>query len=184
MKIITQLFLITILSMVSLPPTARAQSNLEFFFGTKQEKKSATIKKVISADTLLLDSGKTIKLIGLKAFYVHRKKQKIKRNKHGFIKRKETSAETPLNSKLFDKATSILNGKKIRLEYDEQKQNQELQTLAYVFLEEDGDFINALFLELGICNLQIRIPNTKYEEKLREAYQKGRLEQKGFHGQY
>ncbi|MFC1510318.1 thermonuclease family protein [Candidatus Omnitrophota bacterium] len=165
-------------------PKAFAQSNLEFFFGKTQSTQNATITKVITADTIELDTGETIKLIGVKALEVHRKKGRIERDKYGFEKKGDVSAEIPLETRLLEDATALLQGKSIRLEYDARTKDEALNTLAYAFFKDSNSMINATLLELGLCNLQIRIPNIKYRELLRAAYQKGRSEQEGIHGQH
>ena len=164
-------------------PDIFAQTNLEFFFGSQKNKK-VKIKKVLSTDTFKCENGEIVKLIGVKGLKIRRIKEKVERDKYGFIKKKEVSAEVPLEKQLLKDVISLLEGETIRLEFDTQAKDDEFNTLAYAFFENDNTFVNAKLLESGLCDLHIQLPNNKYKDILREAYQKGRAEQKGIHGQY
>ncbi len=60
-----------------------------------------------------------------------------------------------------EKKKKLLNGKKVRLEFDVQKRDKYRRLLAYVFLE-DGTFLNAHLLEKGYARLATYPPNVKY----------------------
>lgn len=161
----------------------KAETNLEFFFNKNKEEEQAVIKRVLSANSFECESGKIIKLIGVKGLPVHIQKDKTERDEHGAVKRQTKSNEDiPIEKKIFEEIEYLLTGKSIRLEYDYQRQDEDFNTLAYAFFIDDNTFINEKLLELGLCNLHIRPPNKKYNDILRAAYQRGRKEQMGIHG--
>ena len=77
----------------------------------------------------------------------------------------------------------LLDQKRVRLEFDDDKKDDELNTLAYVFLKDENTFINAEILRQGYAQLQVRPPNTKYKQELRSAYKEAREQFRGVHGQ-
>ena len=159
--------------------TSFAQSNLDIFFKNDQQYKNVIVTKVISADTIALDSGERIRLIGIKSPEFYQEKKKIERDDHGFVIEDKPSPEIPIEQQAFEFAQDLLEGKHVRLEFDSEKKNDKFQTFAYVFLLEDGLFVNAEIIRQGYANLQIQPPNTKYEQELRDAYREARTEQRG-----
>ena len=71
-----------------------------------------------------------------------------------------------------------LTGKKVRLEYDVQRQDRYQRTLAYVYLE-DGTFLNAHLVEKGYATAATYPPNVKYSKRFQELERKAIKGQKG-----
>jgi endonuclease YncB( thermonuclease family) len=139
------------------------------------------VESVVTADTLVLEEGDAVKLIGVKALKKPpRERNTIKRDKYGFIIKEPVDPATTLEKRALEFAKRLLENKKVRIEFDKQKTNENFDTLAYVFLE-DGTLVNAEVLRQGYGRLQIRPPNSKYEQELREAYQEARREKRGLH---
>ena len=84
------------------------------------------VKRVVDGDTIVLDTGDKVRLIGVDT------PETVHPNKPVEFFGKEASA--------FTKA--LCEGKKVRLEYDWQKEDKYHRLLAYVYLE-DGTFVNA-----------------------------------------
>src|SRR5205085_1298122 len=94
------------------------------------------VEKILSTDTIVLEDGEKVKLIGLKAPSAPRRKP-IKYDKNGFVvDPEETNPVTSVEQQAFDFVKSLLEGKYVRLEFDEQKSNENLRTLAYVYLTD------------------------------------------------
>ncbi len=159
-----------------------AEPSSQFFLGDAAASKDVVVLEVVSADTLVLKDGETIKLIGLKAAVPDRKKQDVERDQFGFVLEPKADPLIPVEEEALEFAERLLKGKHVRLEFDAQRSNERYQTLAYAFLVDDGVFVNAEILRQGFADLQIRVPNLKYASKLREAYQEARLQQRGLHG--
>ena len=168
---------------------SHAETNLEYFFGTRSSEKynDVVVKKVISADSFILESGEKIKLIGLKAPEAPKeKKEKPERDRRGLLitkDKEEVSAVDPIEVRAVEFAREILEGKHVQLEFDIRQKNDNSQTLAYAFFVNDNVFVNAEILRNGYANLHIKIPNKKYAQELRAAYREAREEKRGLQGQ-
>jgi micrococcal nuclease len=72
----------------------------------------------------------------------------------------------------------ILDGKKVRLEFDVAEKDKYGRTLAYVFLK-DGTFINAELLKNGYGSVMTIPPNVKYAEYFVELEREARENNRG-----
>ena len=171
-------------ALTSLPiRIAFAESNIDFFLGDSKHYQDVVVEKVISGDTVVLETGETIRLIGVHAPDTVRVREKIKRDEHGFVVREETSdIEIPVEQKAFEFVYELLDHQHVRLEFDVEKKDEEFRTLAYVFLTDSGMFVNEEILRKGYAQLRLGPPNMKYADTLREAYQEARKEQRGILG--
>ena len=158
-----------------------AHCDSDILFGFQKKYDDVLVKHVFTADTLRLEDGKKVKLIGLIA-PDRPKRKKIEYDSFGLpIKKKVNPTET-IEEKALNFAQELLEGKRVRLEFDVQSKDSESKTLAYAFLA-DGTFVNAEILRNGFANLRIMPPNTKYASQLREAYQEARREKRGLRGE-
>jgi micrococcal nuclease len=57
----------------------------------------------------------------------------------------------------------LVEGKKVRLEFDAQKRDKYGRLLAYLYLE-DGTFVNARIVEAGYAQVMTIPPNVKYAD--------------------
>ena len=80
-------------------------------------------------------------------------------------------------------AQKLLEGKRVRLEFDTEKKNDNYETLAYVFLPKDSLFVNAEIIRQGYAELSMSPLNTKYADQLREAYKEAKGEHRGLYDQ-
>ncbi|MCB9721766.1 MAG: thermonuclease family protein [Candidatus Omnitrophica bacterium] len=165
----------------------RAESDFDLFFKNNDDYADVLITEVRSAHHFTIKNAhnekEIIRLIGLKAPEAPRhKKVDTEYDSYGFPVKPDVDVEVPLEEKAYNFARELLDGKHVRLEFDSTKKNDEDQTLAYVFLIDDGTFVNAEILRQGFAHLQIRPPNTKYSKELRAAYQEARREKRGLQG--
>lgn len=65
-------------------------------------------------------------------------------------------------------ANSMLNGERVRLEFDEERLDPYHRTLAYVYLD-DGRMINVVLVRRGFARVTIYPPNDRYQARLRAA---------------
>jgi len=114
--------------------------------------------KVIDGDTIHLENGEKVRLIGVDTPEFSHPIKPVQ-----FYTREAT---------IFTK--KLIEGKKIRLEYDEQKRDKYDRLLAYVYLE-DGTFINAEILKQGYGFAYTKYP-FKYLDQFKE-YEKSAREQ-------
>ena len=158
------------------------ETNLEYFFGLGDQYNDVLVREVISGDTIKLESGEKIKLIGLRAPTVPRSaRQDIERDEYGFVVEKSVDPVTPIEMRSYLFTKNFLEGKRVRLEFDAEKKNDNLDTLAYIFIGKKNLFANAEILRQGYAELQTSSLNTKYAELLREAYKEARREHRGLY---
>ncbi len=160
---------------------ARAAESNDLGFQSLKTYEEVQVKEVRSADTIILEGGKKIRLIGLLGPAAPtREKQEF--DKYGFVIEEITPYDS-MEERAFHFVESLLTGKMVRVEFDTQRADEDFVTLAYVFLKEGNVFVNAEILRQGYANLQIRPPNIKYAEVLRDAYREARQEQRGLQAQ-
>jgi len=108
-----------------------------------------TCIRVIDGDTIVLDGGEKVRLIGIDAPEPDDSRETVQilaENSYKFVK-------------------STVEGKRVRLEYDQNRTDVYDRTLAYVFLE-DGVFLNALIIQRGYGSAYTKYP-FKYMEEFR-----------------
>ena len=161
-----------------LASSALAQTAFDYIFNKVSDDVKVEIVEVLATDTFLLDSEETVKLIGLRGLLAPKESKKVERDKHGFVIEPEVDPEDPIEKQANDFVRSLVKGKKVRIEYDSNKKDEQFNTVVYLFLEDDT-LLNAEILRQGYAHLKIRPPNTKYADQLREAYKEARRELRG-----
>lgn len=115
-----------------------------------------TVSRVIDGDTLELQGGERVRLIGV--------------NTPELDDTQQAAAATEARGYL----RGLAEGKRVRLEYDQDKDDMYNRTLAYLYLE-DGTFINAEIIEQGYSEVYTAYPFKymkefqAYEEQAKEA---------------
>ncbi|HEX2032158.1 MAG TPA: thermonuclease family protein [Actinomycetota bacterium] len=74
--------------------------------------------------------------------------------------------------------TGLLQGERVRLEFDEERIDPYGRTLAYLYLE-DGRFLNLLLVRRGFATVTIYEPNDRHEDRLRAAEEAARSSEAG-----
>ena len=77
-----------------------------------------------------------------------------------------------------DYLTSLIAGRKVRLEYDVGQFDKYGRTLAYVYLE-DGTFVNATLVKNGYATVMTVPPNVKYADTFLKLERKARNQKRG-----
>jgi micrococcal nuclease len=139
------------------------------------------VARVLSVDTLLLENNEKVTLIGIKGPRPP-KFQDVKRDEFGRTI-VDNDPTTPLEQEAFRFAKGLVEGKSVRLEFDTERRNEDNVLVAYVFLN-DGRMLNEEFLRQGYAQLSLRMPNMKYAQRLRKAYQEARREMRGMQGNW
>lgn len=117
--------------------------------------------RVVDGDTIILDGNERVRLIGVdtpETKHPNKPVQYFGKEAYEFTKR-------------------MVEGKKVRLEYDWQRKDKYGRTLAYVFLE-DGTFLNAEIIKQGYGFAYTRYP-FKYLEEFRKYEKEAREKQRG-----
>jgi len=126
-----------------------------------------TVTRVVDGDTFWIDDGSEqglkIRLIGVDAPEPRNNGKKMK----GYF-----------GTESSDYMKRLLEGKKVRLEYDVSRYDQYGRTLAYVYLK-DGTFVNADLVKKGYATVMTIPPNVKYADTFVKLSQKARGQGKG-----
>lgn len=115
--------------------------------------KDYVVSKVIDGDTVVLESGETVRYLGIDA-------PEMGKQKGGpeFFAREAAR---------FNRRLVLL--KKVRLEFDEEKKDAYGRLLAYVYVK--NVFVNGEMVKLGYARAMVKPPNTRYKTMLL-GYQK------------
>jgi micrococcal nuclease len=123
--------------------------------------KEYVVRKVIDGNTIQLDTGEIVKYIGIETPELNLKEG---------------------GSEFFAKQASRYNQKlvfmkKVRLEFDKEREDNAGRMLAYVF--EKRVFVNAELIKLGYARTNIIPPNDKYKNMFLDYEKKAKQSEKG-----
>lgn len=121
-----------------------------------------SLKRVIDGDTLLLESGETIRLLGINTPEID---SRFSEAQPGGKAAKEWLQQTLKDSVIW-------------LEYDAEQFDKYQRRLAHVFLDS-GEYLNAMLLRQGLAMLTLRPPNLRYSERLIRAQQQAEQAERG-----
>lgn len=156
------------------------QPAYEYFFGDGDKYSDVLVEKVISLDTLKLQGGNKVILIGVNAPDVVEKVKELKKDGYAYIEVKSDDPTAPLSSQAYEYLVQLVEGKRVRLEMDVVRTSKDNKTLAYVFINnEDNTFVNLELIRMGYVDLSVQPPNTKYAKELRSAYREAHSEKRG-----
>ncbi len=133
------------------------------------------VKRAVDGDTLLLENGERVRLIGIDTPEMH-ESSKLYRDSKKTNQDVETIKELGRQSYQFTK--NLVEGKRVRLEFDVERQDKYNRLLAYVYLK-DGTFVNAEIVRQGYASLMTIPPNVKYADLFLKLYQEARENQRG-----
>lgn len=124
------------------------------------------VKRVIDGDTIELKNGMLIRYIGIDT-------PELRRHINGqWTYRPQRLAE---EARAFNQR--LVEGKTVRLEYDQERMDQYHRLLAYVFA---GDlFVNAELVRSGYARVFLYPPNLKYSDLFLRLQQAARDQRKG-----
>jgi len=119
------------------------------------------VTRVVDGDTIVLDGNERVRLIGVDTPETKHPQKPVE------YFGKEATAFTK----------RMVDGRKVRLEYDWQKQDRYGRTLAYVYLE-DGTFLNAEIIKQGYGFAYTKFP-FKYLDEFRQYEREARESGRG-----
>lgn len=124
------------------------------------------VVKVIDGDTIIIDDGRetSVRYIGIDCPEILH----------------EGSAGDPFAERAMRLNEKLLQGNKVRLEYDKEKYDNFGRLLAYVY--SDGSFVNIELVENGLAKKFIFEPNDRYEDEIDEAEDEAKSKRLGIWG--
>jgi len=144
-------------------------------FGKGYDYSDILVKRVVDGDTIQLENGERVRLIGIDTPEMH-ESDKLYRDAQKNNQDVKEIIELGRQSYLFTK--SLVEGKRVRLEFDVEKYDKYKRTLAYVYLQ-DGTFVNAEIVKQGYASLLTIPPDVKYADLFQELYRQARENRRG-----
>ena len=133
------------------------------------------VLKVIDGDTIKLDTGKYVRLIGIDTPEYHDSDKLSRDSKRLNISEKEIKKKGYQAYKFTQK---LLAGKQVKLEFDRERLDKYNRLLAYVYLA-DGTFVNASIVESGYATVFAIAPNIKYYKHFLRLQEDARESKRG-----
>lgn len=144
-------------------------------FGRKYDYSDILVKRVVDGDTLLLENGERVRLIGIDTPEMH-ESNKLYRDSQRSGQDIRTIQQ--LGRKSYEFTKNLAEGKPVRLEFDVEKLDRYDRLLAYVYLK-DGTFVNAEIVKQGFASVATFPPNIKYVDLFLKLQQEARENQRG-----
>jgi len=144
-------------------------------FGKSYTYEDILVKRAVDGDTLVLENGERVRLIGIDTPEIH-ESEKL------YIDSKRTGMDIrtirALGKRSYEFVRALLENQRVRLEFDVEKRDKYGRLLAYVFLK-DGTFVNAEIVKQGYASLMTYPPNVKYVDLFKQLYKEARESKKG-----
>ncbi len=90
----------------------------------------------------------------------------------------DEAAIKQLGRQSYEFTRKLVEGKRVRLEFDAERFDKYKRLLAYVYLE-DGTFVNAEIVKQGYASLLTIPPDVKYAELFKKLYREARENKRG-----
>ncbi len=172
-------FILIVLFLMSCSTGVFAQGLGGDLINTESKSREVLVLKVTSSDMIILEDGTRVKLLGIES-YGPIPTSKIKYDRSGKpIEDTEVEPTISLEEQAIVFAQNLMEGKKVKLEFDVESRDEKGYKAAYVYLP-DGHMANIELLRQGFVRLKIRLPNVKHQDLFKKAYQEARKEQRGF----
>lgn len=133
------------------------------------------VKRAVDGDTLELENGERIRLIGIDTPEVH-DSNKLYRDSQRSGEDLKTIKE--LGRRSWNFTRDLVEAKRVTLEFDVEKYDKYKRLLAYVYLK-DGTFVNAEIVRQGYASLLTIPPNVKYADLFLKLYKEARENKRG-----
>ena len=165
------------IAMLSYALAQQGEGGLKFSlpFGKSADYNDILVTRAVDGDTLLLESGERVRLIGIDTPEMH-ESNKLYRDAERSKQDIQTIIELGKKAYIFTK--NLVEGKRVRLEFDVEKYDKYKRLLAYVYLQ-DGTFVNAEIVKQGYASLMTIPPNVEYADLFQKLYQEARENQRG-----
>ena len=155
--------------------TESGKAKLSIPFGRSYNYVDIVVKRAVDGDTLLLEDGERVRLIGIDTPEMH-ESDKLYRDSQRTGQDIRMIKELGRRAWQFTK--NLAEGRRVSLEFDVEKYDKYGRILAYVYLK-DGTFVNAKIIQEGYASLMTIPPNVKYAELFLKLYREARDNRRG-----
>ena len=129
----------------------------------------ATVRRVIDGDTVELTDGRLVRYLGIDTPELRRR-----------VGDRWVVDPEPFSEAAAAANTRLVEGRRIRLEYDVRTHDRFGRLLAYVYV--GSQMVNATLVEEGLARLMTIRPDVRYAERLRELEEGARRAHRGMWG--
>ncbi|MFH1281672.1 MAG: thermonuclease family protein [Candidatus Omnitrophota bacterium] len=133
------------------------------------------VTRVVDGDTLVLENKERVRLIGIDTPEMH---ESNKLNRDAQRSGQNVATIKQLGRQSYEFTKKLVEGKRVRLEFDVERFDRYKRILAYVYLL-DGTFLNAAIVEKGYASLMTYPPNVKYADEFLRLYRQARENKRG-----
>jgi len=154
---------------------SREEVKWQIPFGRSFNYDDILVTRVVDGDTLVLANKERVRLIGIDTPEMH---DSNKLNRDAQRSGQDAEAIKQLGRRSYEFTKKLVEGKRVRLEFDVERLDKYKRLLAYVYLP-DGSMLNAEIIEQGYASLMTYPPNVKYADLFLKLYQEARKNRRG-----
>ncbi len=182
------------------PPKAyqSGTAGIKVAFGKSYNYDDILVKRAVDGDTLELENGEKVRLIGIDTPEMH-ESNKLRRD--SLRSGQDVDAIKKLGLRAYEFTKNLVEGRRVKLEFDVEKKDKYGRSLAYAFMhyganepakesfdsakhpdyfiDKRGIFVNATIIKAGYASLMTFPPNVKYADLFLGLYQEARQSQRG-----
>lgn len=144
-------------------------------FGRSFNYDDILVNRAVDGDTLVLENNERVRLIGIDTPEIH---ESNKLNRDAQRSGQDVEAIKQLGRQSYEFTKKLVQGKRVKLEFDAERYDKYKRILAYVYLE-DGTFVNAKIIEEGYASVMTYPPNVKYADLFLKLYREARQNRRG-----
>jgi micrococcal nuclease len=144
-------------------------------FGKTYNYDDILVERAVDGDTLKLENGERVRLIGIDTPEMH---ESAKLYRDSQKSGQDVKVIQALGKRAYIFTRDLVEGKRVRLEFDAENRDKYKRLLAYVYLK-DGTFVNAEIVKQGYASLMTYPPNVKYVDTFKELYKQARENNRG-----
>jgi len=144
-------------------------------FGRSFDYSNILVTRAVDGDTLVLENNERVRLIGIDTPEMH---ESDKLNRDAQRSGQDVATIKQLGRQSYEFTKKLVEGKRVRLEFDVERYDKYKRILAYVYLL-DGTFLNAEIVQQGYASLMTYPPNVKYADEFLKLYREARENKRG-----
>ncbi|MFH1457570.1 MAG: thermonuclease family protein [Candidatus Omnitrophota bacterium] len=152
-----------------------ARYRIPFGAGKTVDYTDVLVTRAVDGDTLQLETGERVRLIGIDTPEMHESNKLYRDSERS---QQDIEAIKAMGRESYGFTKKLVEGKRVSLEFDVEKQDIYKRMLAYVYLK-DGTFVNAEIVKQGYASLMTYPPNVKYADLFVKLYREARENNRG-----
>jgi micrococcal nuclease len=154
---------------------SKEEAKWQIPFGRSFDYSNILVTRAVDGDTLVLENNERVRLIGIDTPEMH---ESNKLESDAQRSGQDVRTIQQLGRRSYEFTKKLVEGKRVRLEFDVERFDRYKRILAYVYLL-DGTFLNAEIVRQGYASLMTYPPNVKYADLFLKLYQEARKNQRG-----